>query len=136
MNIIYAILGNLRMIRSITVILISDGWDTGNIELLEKEMARLRQSCFRLIWLNPNLGFERYQSLIPGIQAVLPQVDNFLSIHNLECHMDLWKVLSNIDKSPKESGRFYLNYFLKSQSLSIESTEGKISSSYQFHVKA
>ncbi|MCH8068719.1 MAG: VWA domain-containing protein [Candidatus Marinimicrobia bacterium] len=118
------------------VILISDGWDTGNIELLEKEMARLHRSCFRLIWLNPNLGFEGYQPLTLGIQAVLPHVDNFLPIHNLECLMDLGKVLSNIDKSPKERGRFYLNYFLKSQSLSIESTEGKISSSYQFPTQA
>lgn len=82
------------------------------------------------------MGFEGYQPLTLGIQAVLPHVDNFLPIHNLECLMDLEKVLSNIDKSPKENGRFYLNYFLKSQSLSIESTEGKISSSYQFPEKA
>ena len=65
------------------VLIISDGWDRGEPELLSKEMARLRLSCHRLIWLNPLLGSPGYQPLTQGIQAALPHVDDFLPVHNL-----------------------------------------------------
>jgi uncharacterized protein with von Willebrand factor type A (vWA) domain len=65
------------------VLIISDGWDRGEPELLSKEMSRLRLSCHRLIWLNPLLGSPRYQPLTQGIQAALPHIDDFLPVHNL-----------------------------------------------------
>ena len=65
------------------VLIISDGWDRGEPELLSREMARLRRSCHRLIWLNPLLGSPRYQPLTQGIQAALPHIDDFLPVHNL-----------------------------------------------------
>ena len=80
------------------VLIISDGWDTGNIELLSKESDRLHRSCHRLIWLNPNLGYEDFQPLTQGIQAILPHVDDFLPIHNLNSLIDLVNILSNLDK--------------------------------------
>ena len=80
------------------VLVISDGWDTGNIELLSKETDRLHRSCHRLIWLNPNLGFEDFQPLTQGLQAILPHVDNFLPIHNLNSLIDLVNILSKLDK--------------------------------------
>ena len=80
------------------VLIISDGWDTGNVELLRKETDRLHRSCHRLIWLNPNLGYEDFQPLTQGIQAILPHVDDFLPIHNLNSLMDLGNVLSRLDK--------------------------------------
>ena len=80
------------------VLIISDGWDTGNIELLSKESGRLHRSCHRLIWLNPNLGYEDFQPLTQGIQAILPHVDDFLPIHNLNSLIDLVNILSNLDK--------------------------------------
>lgn len=64
-------------------IIISDGWDRGDIDLLQQEMARLRRSVHRLIWLNPLLGAADYQPLALGIQAALPYVDDFLPLHNL-----------------------------------------------------
>jgi len=64
-------------------IVISDGWDRGDISLLEREIARLHRSTYRLIWLNPLLGTPGYQPRVRGIQAVLPHVDNFLPLHNL-----------------------------------------------------
>ena len=79
------------------VIIISDGWDTGATSLLSSEMERLNKSCHRLIWLNPNLGFEGYQPLTQGIQAILPNVDEFLPVHNLKSLIDLGKVLSDLD---------------------------------------
>ena len=65
------------------VLLISDGWDRGEPELVRKEMSRLQRSCHRLIWLNPLLGSPDYLPLTRGMQAALPFVDDFLPVHNL-----------------------------------------------------
>lgn len=65
------------------VLIISDGWDRGDIDLLGREMDRLHRSCHRLIWLNPLLGGAGYEPLVRGIQAALPHVDDFLPVHNL-----------------------------------------------------
>ncbi len=65
------------------VMIISDGWDRGEIPLLQREMARLQRSCHHLIWLNPLLGSPDYEPLAQGIRAALPFVDDFRPIHNL-----------------------------------------------------
>jgi len=65
------------------VLLISDGWDRGEPELLRREMSRLQRSCHRLIWLNPLLGSPGYEPLARGMRAALPFVDDFLPVHNL-----------------------------------------------------
>jgi uncharacterized protein with von Willebrand factor type A (vWA) domain len=69
--------------RGAVVIIISDGWDRGDLDLLQREISRLRRSVSRLIWLNPLLGAPNYQPLVRGIQTVLPHVDDFLPLHNL-----------------------------------------------------
>jgi uncharacterized protein with von Willebrand factor type A (vWA) domain len=69
--------------RGPVVLLISDGWDRGEPQVLGREMERLQRSCHRLIWLNPLLGSPRYQPLTQGMQAALPFVDDFLPVHNL-----------------------------------------------------
>jgi uncharacterized protein with von Willebrand factor type A (vWA) domain len=66
------------------VLLISDGWDRGEPEVLAREMARLQRSCRRLIWLNPLLGAPGYQPMTRGMRAALPFVDDFLPAHNLD----------------------------------------------------
>jgi uncharacterized protein len=66
------------------VIVISDGWDRGDVELLRREMARLQRSCQRLVWLNPLLGSPDYEPLTRGIRTALPYVDDFLPVHNLK----------------------------------------------------
>ena len=65
------------------VLIISDGWDRGDVATLGKEMDRLHRSCHRLIWLNPLLGSANYEPLVRGIQAALPHIDNFMPVHNL-----------------------------------------------------
>lgn len=78
------------------VILISDGWDRGDPELLSHEMARLQRSCRRLIWLNPLLGSPRYEPLTRGMQAALPFIDDFLPVHNLASLEDLGEHLQQL----------------------------------------
>ena len=70
--------------RGAIVLLISDGWDRGDPEVLGREMARLRRSCRRLIWLNPLLGAPGYQPLTRGMQAALGHIDDFLPAHNID----------------------------------------------------
>ena len=76
------------------VLIISDGWDRGDVEVLRTEMDRLHRSCYRLIWLNPLLGDVDYQPLVRGIQAALPHVDDFLPVHNLASLEQLAKMLA------------------------------------------
>jgi uncharacterized protein len=66
-----------------TVLIISDGWDRGDLTLLDREIRRLQLSCRRLIWLNPLLGAPGYEPLVQGIRTVLPFVDDFLPVHNV-----------------------------------------------------
>ncbi len=80
------------------VAVISDGWDRGELELLEREVARLRRHADRLIWLNPLLGSEGYEPLTRGIRAVLPYVDDFLPVHNLESLEQLARLLERLDE--------------------------------------
>ena len=85
------------MARGPVVLLISDGWDRGDPELLRREMARLSRSCYRLIWLNPLLGSSSYQPLTRGMQAALPFVDDFLPVHNLASLEALAEHLNGLD---------------------------------------
>jgi uncharacterized protein with von Willebrand factor type A (vWA) domain len=72
-----------------TVLLISDGWDLGDPDLLRSEMARLQRGSFRLIWLNPLVGSPGYEPLARGMRAALPFVDDFLSVRNMASLEDL-----------------------------------------------
>ncbi len=86
-----------RVLRNGAVtLIISDGWDRGDPELLGSEMQRLQRSCYRLIWLNPLLGSPRYQPLTRGMQAALPYIDDFMPVHNLESLEALAQHLSDL----------------------------------------
>jgi uncharacterized protein with von Willebrand factor type A (vWA) domain len=74
--------GRLVDRRSI-VLLLSDGWDTGEPDLLAEEMLTLKRRAARVIWLNPLLGNPSYEPLTRGMAAALPLVDHFAAAHNL-----------------------------------------------------
>ena len=84
--------------RGAVVLIISDGWDRGDVELLDREMARLKRNCHRLIWLNPLLGAPDYEPLTRGIQAAMPHIDHFLPVHNLASLEDLTNRLADLDR--------------------------------------
>ncbi len=66
------------------VLFISDGLDRDGGEGLAREMERLHKSCKRLIWLNPLLRYEGFAPKSLGMRAMLPHVDEFRPVHNLE----------------------------------------------------
>ncbi len=78
------------------VVIISDGWDRGNVALLEQEMINLKRRCHKVIWLNPLLASKDYQPLCKGMQAVLPHLDYFLSVHNVESLVTLGSTMQRI----------------------------------------
>src|SRR5439155_21048853 len=80
------------------VIVISDGWDRGDVHQLEVELARLQRSAQRLIWLNPLLGSDGYEPLTRGMAAALPHTDDFLAAHNLNALDDLGRLLAGVDR--------------------------------------
>jgi uncharacterized protein with von Willebrand factor type A (vWA) domain len=78
---------NLEWLRRIdkrtVVIILSDGWDTGEPEQLAQALAQLSRRAGRLIWLNPLLGNAGYQPLTRGMQAALPFINVFAPAHDL-----------------------------------------------------
>jgi uncharacterized protein len=86
-----------RVINSRTaVMIVSDGYDTGEPERLGEEMRRLRRRCRKIIWLNPLIGWRDYSPQARGMQAALPYVDLFAPAHNLQSLAALEPFLARI----------------------------------------
>jgi uncharacterized protein with von Willebrand factor type A (vWA) domain len=69
--------------RRTIVLILSDGWDTGEPDVLERELRQIRRRAGRLIWLNPLLGNPSYEPLTRGMSTALPYLDTFAPAHNL-----------------------------------------------------
>ena len=76
------------------VLLMTDGLERDDTDLLSLEMARLRRSAKRIVWLNPLLRYDRFAPLAGGVRAILPLVDEFRPVHNLDSLEDLARALS------------------------------------------
>jgi uncharacterized protein with von Willebrand factor type A (vWA) domain len=76
------------------VLLISDGLDREGAKGLAREIERLHKSCRRLVWLNPLLRYEGFEPRSTGIRAMLPHVDEFRPVHNLDSLEQLAAALS------------------------------------------
>ena len=72
-----------RLGRGSVIVVLSDGWDRGEPEQLEVEMARLRRAAYRLVWLNPLAAHPDYQPLARGMQAAIPHTDQLLAGNSL-----------------------------------------------------
>jgi len=74
-----------RVIHSRTVVMIvSDGYETGDAALLGREMAALGRRCRRIVWLNPMMAWQGYTPEARGIQAALPHVDLYAPANTLQ----------------------------------------------------
>ncbi len=79
--------------RDTVFMILSDGWETGEPNLLADQLKAVRRRAFRIIWLNPLLGLKDYQPITRGMAAALPYVDVFAPAHNLESLLTLEKHL-------------------------------------------
>jgi uncharacterized protein len=77
------------------VILMSDGLDRDDVAILSREMARLRRSARRVIWLNPLLRYAAFEARAAGVRAIMPHVDEFRPVHNLESLEEIAKALAH-----------------------------------------
>jgi uncharacterized protein with von Willebrand factor type A (vWA) domain len=87
--------------RGAVVLVISDGWETGDLARLDAELRRLARRTHRLVWLNPLLGRAGYEPLAEGMVAALPYVDDFLPIDNLQ---SIRRLTEHLARLPERKG--------------------------------
>jgi len=74
-----------RVVHSRTcVMIVSDGYETGDANLLGREMAALAKRCRRIVWLNPMMAWQGYAPVAAGIRAALPHVDLYAPANTLK----------------------------------------------------
>lgn len=90
--------GRRALSRGAIVLIVSDGWEREDPELVGREMARLARAAYAVVWVNPLKGNPEYQPLAGGMRAALPYVDRFLPGHNLRSLEELAAVLAGIER--------------------------------------
>ena len=95
--------GQRGMARGSVVVILSDGWDRGDVEVLAEQMMRLSRLSYRVIWVNPLKATPGYQPLARGMAAALPYIDVFLSGHNFESLEELARAIAGA-VSDKQGG--------------------------------
>lgn len=86
--------GNRGLARGAVVLIISDGWETGDAQLLGAQMSRLSRLAYRIVWANPRSASPRFQPLVAGMAAALPYCDAVVSAHSLSALDDLLDALA------------------------------------------
>lgn len=86
--------GQRGMARGAVVVVLSDGWDRGDVAVLAESMKRVNRLAYRTIWVNPLKSAPGYKPLAAGMAAALPHVDVFLSGHNFESLEELARAVA------------------------------------------
>ncbi|MBA2742640.1 MAG: VWA domain-containing protein [Actinobacteria bacterium] len=90
--------GRRALSRGAVIVVVSDGWEREDNELVAREMAKLARAAYAVVWVNPLKGDPNYQPLAGGMRAALPFVDRFLPGHNIASFEELAGVLEGIDR--------------------------------------
>ena len=93
--------GRRGVARGAVVVIVSDGWEPGDVGLLQREIERLSLLAHRIIWVNPRRQSAQFRPLTGGMAAVLPFVDAFVSGHSLA---DMDEVLAAISGTTQRRG--------------------------------
>jgi uncharacterized protein len=93
-----AIYGRRALSRGAVVVIVSDGWERDDPDLVAREMSKLARAAYAVVWVNPLKGNPEYQPLAGGMRAALPFVDRFLPGHNLRSLEELGAVLAGIER--------------------------------------
>src|SRR5262249_58306163 len=87
--------GRRGMARGAVVVIISDGWDTGDPAILRREMERLSRVAHRIVWVNPRTQSPEYQPLAGGMAAAWPYCDAVVRAHSLSALDELTAALAH-----------------------------------------
>ena len=82
------------MARGAVVVILSDGWDRGDPEVLGDQMERLHRVAHQVVWVNPLKSSPNFAPLARGMAAALPHVDEFVEGHNLASLEQLARIVS------------------------------------------
>jgi hypothetical protein len=85
-----------RVGRGAVIVILSDGWDRGDADVLDTEMARLRRSAHRLVWLNPLAAHPDFEPLTRGMRAAVPHTDELLAGNSLDSLEQLARILEEM----------------------------------------
>jgi uncharacterized protein with von Willebrand factor type A (vWA) domain len=85
--------GQRGLARGAVLVICSDGWERGDVDLLTGQVERLRRLSHRLVWVNPHRGKAGYLPVQQGIVAVLPHVDDFVAGHSLAAFEEVLEVV-------------------------------------------
>jgi uncharacterized protein with von Willebrand factor type A (vWA) domain len=98
--------GRRGMARGAVVVIISDGWDTGDPDIVRREMERLSLVAFKIVWVNPRTKSTAYQPLAGGMAAAWPYCDAVVSAHTLNAVDDLSAALADpVRRRTVQAGR-------------------------------
>jgi uncharacterized protein len=87
--------GRAGMARGAVMVIVSDGWETGDAEILGRQMARLSGLAHRIVWVNPRTARPGYRPLVGGMAAAWPHCDAVVSAHRLSALSELTRALSD-----------------------------------------
>ena len=114
------------MARGAVVVILSDGWDRGDPEVISEQMTRLHRAAHKLIWVNPLKATPDYAPLARGMAAALPHVDCFVSGHSFNALRELAEIICSEgeleEKFESESPKS-----LKAKATQIKATQAKAS---------
>ena len=86
------------MARGAVILIISDGWETGDPAMLGREMSRLSRLAYKIVWVNPRTQSPRYRPTVGGMAAAWRYCDAVVSAHRLEALSELVAALSDPER--------------------------------------
>jgi uncharacterized protein with von Willebrand factor type A (vWA) domain len=89
--------GRRGMARGAVVVIVSDGWERGDPEVVAEQMRRLRRLAHRVVWVNPRRASPRFEPLVGGMAAALPSCDAFVSGHSMRALREVAAAIAGHD---------------------------------------
>ena len=96
--------GRRGLLRGAVVVIVSDGWERGDIARMVEGMRRMHRMAHTIVWVNPLAGEPGYEPLAQGMAAALPHIDHFLPGHNLDSLDALAAVLESLPSGRRQRG--------------------------------
>ena len=97
--------GRRGMARGAVIVIISDGWETGDPSVLGAQMERLSGLAYRIVWVNPRSAQPGYRPLVGGMAAAWPYCDAVVSAHRLSALDEFADALSDPARRRVRAGR-------------------------------